>query len=131
MAARRRGGAPTLLGAAVTLLSAVCWAGCGAVPELQFVSDDASSGDAQIEIDASDGDGADSALESAVEAGACPGPSPSATAKCCAPLWCDGDCGPANCDECSRMAASGSCGAGKICCGTPGNGNLLCKDKCR
>jgi len=129
MRSRRLRAAATVIGVTATLLSAAGFAGCEAVPDIRFVGADA--GDARSDSPPGDGgpDSSDgSAKDGAVEASSCTGPSPGAGATCCAPLWCQGDCAQANCDECAQKARSGLCQADEVCCGK--TGNVVCKPQC-
>lgn len=129
MRSRRLRAAAMTIGVTATLLSAACYAGCEAVPEIRFVGADAGeasrsdSPSGEGGTDASDGSAKDGA-----DASSCTGSSPSAAALCCAPIWCEGDCNPANCDECAVKARSGMCQAGDVCCGK--TGNVVCKRQC-
>ena len=110
-------------GLAVSLLVAACFAGCGSVPDIRFVPDDAGAtdgqagGDARADARTDGGGGADASV------GSCKAPSPAA-ATCCGSVWCLGDCNSMNCDDCAKKG----CAADEICCGK--TGNVLCKARC-
>jgi hypothetical protein len=107
------------IGVTATLLAAACYAGCEAVPDIRFVTDDARS-DSPVPRDAlvDSGDGS-----VGQDAGPC-GPLPEPGATCCGVEWCIG-CDPAQCNECGQKCTQQA----GLCCPTPGT--VVCnKAKC-
>jgi hypothetical protein len=105
---------PFVIAASASVLLLVA-GGCAAVPDIQFVPDDARA----------DGPPGDGGRDAPVDTGpvTCTAPSPGVDAVCCGASWCVGDCGGSNCGVCAAK-----CSPSEVCCGKPGN--VLCKDKC-
>ena len=121
-------GGMTVFGLVVTLAGTVGSASCAAVPDIQFVPDDARSDAPGVDA-APDGAGVDGSRDGAAgDAGVCTSPSPGAGATCCGSMWCVGQCDAFNCDDCAQKARSGACAAGDVCCGKAGN--VVCKKQC-
>lgn len=94
--------------------------GCEAVPDIHFVSDDASSDAGGRDADATTDGGADTGADAGLR---CSGSAPGAAATCCGTVWCLEDCSPANCARCEQKGCPG-----ELCCGKAGN--VLCKPSC-
>ncbi|CAN5921899.1 hypothetical protein BH11MYX4_BH11MYX4_33340 [soil metagenome] len=125
MTTRRGRGAITTFALAIMIAASVGYAGCEAVPDIQFVADDAR---ADAPSEGGPGDGSVDASVRDSSSDACVGASPAAGATCCGTIWCVGDCDQANCDQCAQKATTASCQAGDICCGK--SGTVLCKKQC-
>lgn len=104
----------TLVGLTLAAGAAASAMGCGAVPDIRFVEDDA-----QADASRSDGTTDSATVDSAP--GPCSSQPPVPSATCCGQVWCVGNCGGANCAACE----STSCGSAEVCCGRPQG--VLCK----
>lgn len=107
------------LGSSVVVLTAA--PGCGSVPDIYFVDDDATT-DRRLDAGGVDSSSDARAVDSAIP---CPAASPSAGAVCCGTVWCVGECGASSCSKCEQAG----CATGETCCGK--SGNVLCKKQCQ
>jgi len=118
---RRRLVAPAVtLGLAFSVLVLTAAPGCGSVPDIYFVDDDATT-DRRLDAGGVDTSSDASALDSATP---CSAPSPRAGAVCCGTVWCVGECSAPSCSKCEQAG----CATGDTCCGKPGT--VLCKKQC-
>ena len=104
------------------LLVAAAYLGCAAVPDIRFVDDSADTG-SSILGDGGTTDGAKDGSSGQDATTSCTSPSPGGGAACCGKVWCIGECGGSNCDDCAA-----SCSADLFCCGKMGN--VMCKPHC-